>query len=129
MFPSLYQIWLILKNGFYLFPSLSKRWLFNYGFRFHLCPKVGLISLFLNTCCCYLCPKVGLISLFLSTCCCYLCPKVGLIFQISGLFLVDLKDSKILGLKRQRFGQTWHWRYAEREIGLKFFCKETKVAT
>ena len=27
MFPSLSQIWRVLKNGFYLFPSLSKSWL------------------------------------------------------------------------------------------------------
>ena len=48
MFPSLSQIWLILKNGFCLFPSLSKSWLFNYGFRFDLCPKVGLFASFLK---------------------------------------------------------------------------------
>ena len=34
----------------------------------------------------------------------------------------------MLGLKRQRFGQTWQRRYVEREIGLNFFGKETKVA-
>ena len=39
---------------------------------------------------------IGLISLFLNTCCCYLCPKVGLISERTGLFLVDLKTAKCL---------------------------------